>query len=212
MLAPTAVRERDRAGDLPVRDVPATQPSPRQRAADAPAFDQLVLDLPLPPTQGDVRATAGSTPRTTAAAAVAQQASIWARPSPAARAVMAFHAAFDLPRRACPSADIDADLVELRIRLLIEEVGEFATAARVGDLVALADALGDIVYVAYGAAVSYGVDLDAVLAEVHRANMSKLDAFGRPILRDDGKVLKSDRYRPPDVASVIYHQAPLPLA
>jgi predicted HAD superfamily Cof-like phosphohydrolase len=107
---------------------------------------------------------------------------------------------------------VDADLVELRIRLLVEEVGEFADAARAGDLVALADALGDIVYVAYGAAVTYGVDLDAVLAEVHRANMSKLDETGRPILRADGKVLKSERYRPPDVAGVIYHQAPLPVA
>jgi len=154
----------------------------------------------------------GSTSRKTAATAVAQQVSILARLSPAAHAVMAFHAAFNLPRRAWPSADIDTDLVELRIRLLIEEVGEFATAARAGDLVALADALGDIVYVAYGTAVSYGVDLDAVLAEVHRANMSKLDADGRPVLREDGKVLKSDCYQPPDVATVIYQQAALPVA
>lgn len=131
--------------------------------------------------------------------------------SPTAQSVMAFHAAFDLPMRASPSADVDTDLVELRIRLLAEEVGEYVAAARSGDLVAIADALGDIVYVAYGTAVTYGIDLDAVLAEVHRANMSKLDATGRPVLREDGKVLKSDRYRPPDVAGVIYHQPPLPL-
>jgi predicted HAD superfamily Cof-like phosphohydrolase len=135
----------------------------------------------------------------------------WAHLGPAARAVIAFHVAFDLPRRSCPSIDVDAALVDLRVRLLEEEVGEFAEAARCGDLAALADALGDIVYVAYGAAVTYGLDLDAVVAEVHRSNMSKLDADGRPVLRDDGKVLKSDRYLPPDVASVICHQAPLPV-
>lgn len=126
-------------------------------------------------------------------------------------AVIAFHTAFDLPRRLRPTADVPADLAQLRISLLEEEVGEFAVSARANDLVGLADALADIVYVAYGAAVTYGVDLDAVLAEVHRANMSKLDSLGRPVLREDGKVLKSERYRPPNVAGVLYQQPPLPL-
>jgi len=67
-----------------------------------------------------------------------------------------------------------------------------------------------IVYVAYGAAIVYGIDLDAVFAEVHRSNMTKLDADGRVIYREDGKVLKSDRYTPPDIAGVLSRQPPLP--
>lgn len=123
-----------------------------------------------------------------------------------ASAVDAFHRAFGLPRATEPNADIPADLAELRIRLLNEEAEEFAEAARAGDLVGVADALADVVYVAYGTALTYGIDLDEVLAEVHRSNMSKLDADGRPILRDDGKVVKSDRYTPPDVAGVLARQ------
>ena len=72
-----------------------------------------------------------------------------------------------------------------------------------------ADALADVVYVAYGSAVTYGIDLDAVVREVHHSNMSKLDAQGNPILRKDGKVLKSEQYRPPDVRKVIDEQPPL---
>jgi predicted HAD superfamily Cof-like phosphohydrolase len=132
--------------------------------------------------------------------------------SDVAQAVMAFHVAFDLPRKSLPTIDVDPFLAELRIRLLTEELAEFVAASRGNDLVALADALGDIVYVAYGAAITYGIDLDAVLAEIHRANMSKLDESGRPILRGDGKVLKSNRYRPPDVSGVIQGQDPLPNA
>jgi predicted HAD superfamily Cof-like phosphohydrolase len=127
------------------------------------------------------------------------------------RAVAAFHAAFDLPRQPLPCVNVSAELAQLRVDLLVEEVGEFADATRDQDIVAMADALGDIVYVAYGAAITYGIDLDAVLAEIHRSNMSKLDANGRPVLRADGKVLKSSRYRRPDVKSVLAEQLELPL-
>lgn len=130
--------------------------------------------------------------------------------SDVALAVAAFHKAFGLPRRATPSADIPEVLAELRVRLLAEEVKEFAEASAAHDLTAMADALADIAYVVYGTAVTYGIDLDAVLAEVHRSNMSKLGHDGRPILRVDGKVLKSARYTPPDVAGVLTEQLPLP--
>lgn len=80
-----------------------------------------------------------------------------------------------------------------------------AEATRRGDLVEIAHELADVVYATYGTAISYGIDLDAVLAEIHKANMTKLDADGRPIERD-GKVQKSDQYRPPDVAGVIAQQ------
>lgn len=123
--------------------------------------------------------------------------------------VLDFHEAFDLPREPLPTAHVGDTLAQLRVRLLREEVEEFADATERRDLVAIADALADVVYVAYGSAVTYGIDLDAVVREVHRSNMSKLDANGRPILREDGKVLKSDRYRPPNVGNVLDEQLPL---
>lgn len=129
--------------------------------------------------------------------------------SDVARAVAAFHLAFGLPSRVLPSADVGDELAALRVRLLAEELGELRDATATRDMVGIADALADIVYVAYGTAVTYGLDLDAVLAEVHRANMSKLDVDGRPVLRADGKVLKSARYRAPDVARVLAQQLPL---
>jgi predicted HAD superfamily Cof-like phosphohydrolase len=124
--------------------------------------------------------------------------------------VLQFHHAFGLPGAARPRQAVPASLAELRIALLVEEVQEFADAARSGDLVALADALADIAYVTYGAALTYGVDLDAVLREIHRSNMSKLGADGRPVLRSDGKVLKPATYRPPNVKAVLAIQPPLP--
>jgi predicted HAD superfamily Cof-like phosphohydrolase len=125
--------------------------------------------------------------------------------------VLQFHEAFGLPVAASPRrAGVPAALAELRIDLLVEEVQEFAEAARGGDLVALADALADIVYVTYGAALTYGIDLDAVLREIHRSNMSKLGPDGRPVLRADGKVLKPVTYRPPNVKAVLAVQLPLP--
>jgi predicted HAD superfamily Cof-like phosphohydrolase len=129
-------------------------------------------------------------------------------PIGAAAALAEFHQAFNLPMRQPPSADVDPALARLRVALLEEEVGEFVTASERGDLIGIADALADIVYVAYGTALTYGIDLDAVLHEVHRSNMSKLGTDGKPLIRDDGKVLKSARYFPPDIESVVRLQRP----
>ncbi|MGH3719465.1 MAG: hypothetical protein ACRDRI_11635 [Pseudonocardiaceae bacterium] len=131
------------------------------------------------------------------------------RRSDVATAVAEFHAAFDLPRRATPSIEIGDLLAKLRGALLEEECGEFLSAIEARDLVAIADALADVVYVAYGTAVTYGIDLDLILSEVHRANMSKLDDSGKPIKRADGKVLKSQWYTPPDVKAMLQNQSPL---
>lgn len=127
----------------------------------------------------------------------------WQRPLDTAAAVTEFHRAFDLPIRQSPSAEIDDDLMKLRVALLAEEVDEFVTASGKADLIGIADALADIVYVVYGTALTYGIDLDSVLREVHRSNMSKLDGDGKPLLREDGKVLKSERYFAPDIASAL---------
>jgi predicted HAD superfamily Cof-like phosphohydrolase len=110
--------------------------------------------------------------------------------------------------RQLPSADVDPALARLRVALVEEEVGEFVAASERGDLIGVADALADIVYVAYGTALTYGIDLDAVLHEVHRSNMSKLGNDGKPLIRDDGKVLKSERYFPPDIESILRLQKP----
>ena len=129
------------------------------------------------------------------------------RRSDVAAAVAEFHEAFNLPRQTQPSINVEPSLEELRISLLEEEVGELVAATQARDLVGIADALADITYVVYGTALTYGIDLDYVLSEVHRSNMSKLDSNGRPIIRSDSKVLKSERYSPPNVVAVLQHQA-----
>jgi predicted HAD superfamily Cof-like phosphohydrolase len=121
-----------------------------------------------------------------------------------------FHSAFDLPMASQPTTSVPDELRQLRVDLLVEEVREFAEATDAKDIIGLADALADILYVTYGAAVTYGIDLDAVVREVHRSNMSKLDENGQPVLREDGKVLKSARYTRPDVVTVLGKQQPLP--
>lgn len=129
--------------------------------------------------------------------------------SEALSAVAEFHCAFDLPVETRPQQRVASSLGSLRIELLREEFEEFVLAVENSDVVAIADALADIVYVAYGSALTYGIDLDAVLREVHRANMSKLGPDGRPLMRADGKVLKPETYSSPDIQRVLLDQPPL---
>lgn len=123
------------------------------------------------------------------------------------RLVREFHEVFGLAHADRPSP-IPAELAVVRQRLLDEEVAEVAEASAAAQrdpsperLASLARELADVVYVAYGTAISHGIDLDAVIAEVHRANMSKLGDDGRPVVRE-GKVQKGPRFRPPDLASL----------
>lgn len=110
-----------------------------------------------------------------------------------------FHRAFGLPVRTVPSASIAVSEADLRQAILDEEVEELREAVAEADVVGIADALADLVYVICGTAHCYGIDLDAVFQEVHRSNMTKLDRDGRPIYRADGKVLKGPDYDPPDL-------------
>ncbi|MGW8952555.1 pyrophosphohydrolase domain-containing protein [Streptomyces sp. NPDC055709] len=119
--------------------------------------------------------------------------------------VREFHVACDLDAPARP-APVSPELAAHRQELLHEEVQELAEAAASGDLEHIAHELADVVYIAYGTAVVHGIDLDAVIREIHRANMSKLGPDGRPARRSDGKVLKGDAYQPPDVAAVLRAQ------
>jgi len=114
-----------------------------------------------------------------------------------------FHAAVGVGSPDGPTLAVAPRQLALRQDLLDEEVAELRAAVAAGDLVAVADALADIVYVACGTAHVLGIPFDEVFAEVHRANMSKLDADGKPVLRADGKVLKGPSYVPPDVAGAL---------
>lgn len=97
------------------------------------------------------------------------------------------------------SAAGPGELLELRHNLLIEELRELVAAIDADDIIGVADALGDMVYVLYGTAATFGINLDAVVAAIHKSNMSKLGIDGKPVLRADGKVLKGPKYRPPAI-------------
>ncbi|GAA5073501.1 pyrophosphohydrolase domain-containing protein [Streptomyces similanensis] len=119
--------------------------------------------------------------------------------------VREFHRAFGLDARSTPTR-VSPALAEHRGELLAEEAAEVAEVSVHGPLDRLAHELADVVYIAYGTALVHGVDLDEVIAEIHRANMSKLGPDGQVARRADGKVLKGDHYRAPDVASVLRRQ------
>jgi len=128
--------------------------------------------------------------------------------------VLEFHRAFGLPVAARPTAGLPPGLVQLRASLLQEELDEYRQAAEAGDLEAVADALSDMLYVLLGTYLAHGLqDVAAELfAAVHRSNLSKLDAGGNPLHRADGKVLKSERFSPPDLAAILARAAAAPPA
>jgi predicted HAD superfamily Cof-like phosphohydrolase len=94
-------------------------------------------------------------------------------------------------------------LRHLRADLLFEECDEARFALLSGDLWAIAKELADVIVVTYGAAITFGIDLDEAVRAVHESNMTKLGADGKPILRADGKVLKGPGYREADVSAVL---------
>lgn len=97
----------------------------------------------------------------------------------------------------------DPDTQRLRIELIREELDELVDAISNDDIVEVADALTDILYVTYGAGHAFGINLDDCFDEVHSSNMSKLGATGRPIYRDDGKILKGENYFAPDLTKIV---------
>lgn len=126
------------------------------------------------------------------------------KPSPY-HLVHEFHVTYSQPIRETPVLDIPAR--RMRLELILEEAEEYREAEQQGDLVEMADALADLVYVAYGAAIEHGIDLDAVLEEVQRSNLSKLHhETGLPIYREDGKVLKGKNFFSPDIENVLKQQ------
>lgn len=101
-------------------------------------------------------------------------------------------------------SDENFELFELRRTLNDEEWKELVEAYEGEDLVAYVDAVCDLIYVLCGSCVSFGVDLDKCFAEVQRSNMSKLGEDGKPIVREDGKILKGPNFSEPDLRSIIY--------
>lgn len=114
--------------------------------------------------------------------------------------VTVFHEAFGIENNTQPSL-LDESGAVLRYNLMKEENEEYLEAAKKGDIVEIADALGDQLYILCGTLLRHGLQdkIEAVFLEIQRSNMSKLDANGNPIFREDGKVLKSDQYFRPNI-------------
>lgn len=119
--------------------------------------------------------------------------------------VREFHDVFGIGNEHEPTADLTQESVLLRYRLMREENEEYLEAASKQDLIGVADALGDQLYILCGTILKHGLQhkIVEVFEEIQRSNMSKLDENGQPIYREDGKVLKSSKYFPPNIASIL---------
>ncbi|MDG1331423.1 MAG: nucleoside triphosphate pyrophosphohydrolase family protein [Crocinitomicaceae bacterium] len=120
-------------------------------------------------------------------------------------AVEKFHDSFGISNNYEPTTEISVGDMELRHRLMQEENDEYLEAAKNGDLVEVADALGDQLYILCGTILKHGMQhkIAEVFEEIQRSNMSKLDKDGNAIYREDGKILKSDLYFKPDIAAIL---------
>jgi predicted HAD superfamily Cof-like phosphohydrolase len=120
-------------------------------------------------------------------------------------AVEKFHTAFKIDNNYTPTVDLSESEIELRHRLMAEENEEYMEAAKNGDLIEVADALGDMLYILCGTILKHGMQhkIEEVFQEIQRSNMSKLDADGQPIYREDGKVMKSDQYFKPNITAIL---------
>lgn len=135
--------------------------------------------------------------------------------------VREFHESFGHPVESKPISP-SLKLLSLRLKLILEEVDELvkATGTKVTaledgsyvvevdgssqyDPVEVADALGDILYVVYGAFLALGLPAKEVFKEIHDSNMTKLGPDGKPMYNENGKVVKGPNYRPPDIKSII---------
>ena len=120
-------------------------------------------------------------------------------------AVKEFHQAFGLGIKEEPVADLGEAKNRLRFELMKEENEEYLEAAKSGDLVEVADALGDMLYILCGTILEHGLQhkIEDVFEEIQKSNMSKLGANGKPVYREDGKVLKGPYYFEPRLEEVL---------
>ncbi len=120
-------------------------------------------------------------------------------------AVELFHNSFGLGVSQSPRADLGHEKNLLRFNLMDEENKEYFEAAQNNDLVEVADALGDMLYILCGTILEHGMQykIEEVFEEIQRSNMSKLGEDGNPIYREDGKVLKGPQYTKPDIKTIL---------
>lgn len=116
-----------------------------------------------------------------------------------------FHEAFGIENAQNMTSDPKKTEYELRHRLMMEENDEYLEAAKDADIKEIADAVGDMLYILCGTILKHGLEdkIEPLFEEIHRSNMSKLDKNGKPIYREDGKILKSERYFKPDIMKII---------
>ncbi len=121
------------------------------------------------------------------------------------KAVELFHNSFGLGVLHEPVANLGKEKNMLRFNLMDEENKEYLEAANNGDMVEVADALGDMLYILCGTILEHGMQykIEEVFEEIQRSNMSKLGADGKPIYREDGKVLKGPNYFKPDIQTIM---------
>ena len=121
------------------------------------------------------------------------------------KAVENFHDAFGISNNYNPTTELSINDIELRHRLMEEENNEYLEAAKKGDLIEVADALGDQLYILCGTILKHGLQdkIIEVFEEIQRSNMSKLDKNGKAIYREDGKIMKSELYFKPDIKSIL---------
>lgn len=119
--------------------------------------------------------------------------------------VKEFHEVFLIGNGEEPTANLSQSDVELRHRLMQEENEEYLEACKNNDLVEIADALGDQLYILFGTILKHGMQhkIEEIFDEIHRSNMSKLDEHGKPIFREDGKVMKGKAYFKPNIKDII---------
>ena len=123
--------------------------------------------------------------------------------NPIVKSLLEFNEAFEIPKLDTPGLGT-GEMIELRIKLLKEEVEEYAEAARAGDMVEVLDALADIGYILAGTIINHGMQniYDDAFNEVHRSNMAKV-VDGKVLRREDGKVLKPKGWQPPQLAQFL---------
>ena len=119
--------------------------------------------------------------------------------------VKIFHEVYKLSYKDSPVADIGIDKINLRFKLMAEENQEYFEAAKNNDIVEVADALGDMLYILCGTIIEHGMQdkIEEIFDEIQKSNLSKLGEDGKPIYRNDGKVMKGPNYFKPNISEIL---------
>ena len=119
--------------------------------------------------------------------------------------VKEFHEVFKIGSREEPNGKIPETEYLLRHKLMQEENDEYLEACKRGDIIEIADALGDKMYILFGSILKHGLQykIEEIFDEIQRSNMSKLDDNGQPVFREDGKIMKSNNYFKPNIKKIL---------